>query len=80
MFTEKENLILWYLNYTDIDITDKKVYELSSKYNIPMQIFLKKLIERLKNTTDCELDNIMNILQVDMNLNLSNDEIGRAHV
>ena len=33
MFTEKENLILWYLNYTDIDITDKKVYELSSKYD-----------------------------------------------
>jgi hypothetical protein len=73
MFTEKDNLILWYLNYTNIDITDKKVYELSSKYNIPMQIFLKKLVERLKNVTDCESDKIMNILQVDMNLNLSNE-------
>lgn len=72
MFNEKENLILWYLNYTDINITDKKVFELSSKYNIPIQIFLKKLIERLKNITDYELDKF---LQVDMNLNLSDEAI-----
>jgi hypothetical protein len=72
-FTLKENLILWYLNYTNINITDKQVYELSQKYNIPQQIFLIKLLSRLITITKCDKDKIMNILQVDMNLNLSTD-------
>ena len=72
-YTQKDNLILWYLDYSNINITDKQVYELSQKYNIPQQIFLIKLLSRLISITDCDKDKIMNILQVDMNLNLSNE-------
>jgi hypothetical protein len=72
-YTQKDNLILWYLNYSNINITDNKVYELSQKYQIPQQIFLIKLLSRLITITACDKDKIMNILQVDMNLNLSNE-------
>ena len=72
-YTEKDNLILWYLNYSNINITDRQIYELSQKYHIPQQIFLIKLLSRLITSTICDKDKIMNILQVDMNLNLSNE-------
>lgn len=72
-YTQKDNLILWYLNYSNINITDKQVYELSQKYHIPQQIFLIKLLSRLITITECDKDKIMNILQIDMNLNLSNE-------
>lgn len=72
-YTEKDNLILWYLNYSNINITDRQIYELSQKYHIPQQIFLIKLLSRLITSTACDKDKIMNILQVDMNLNLSNE-------
>lgn len=72
-YTEKDNMILWYLNYSNIDITDSKVYELSQVYHIPQQIFLIKLLSRLITITEYDKDKIMNILQVDMNLNLSNE-------
>jgi hypothetical protein len=73
MLTSKDKLILWYLNYINIDITDREIYDLSIKYDIPMHIFLKKITERLISITSCDYDKIMNILQVDMNLNLSNE-------
>jgi hypothetical protein len=71
MYTDKEKLILWYLNYSNIDITDRKIYELSCLYKIPLQIFLKKIIERLKNIISVD-DEILNFLQVDLNIKLNN--------
>jgi len=66
----KNELILWYLNYDDIKITEKEIYNNSQKYNIPIQIFLKKLIERLVTEHNSNKDEIIKILQEQMNLNI----------
>jgi hypothetical protein len=42
---QKRELLLWYLNYDDIKLSEKEIYNLSISYAIPFQIFVKKLIE-----------------------------------
>jgi hypothetical protein len=69
----KKNLILWYLNYDEIDLTEKEIYEQSKIYNIPFQIFLKKLIERLVSEHKADKQSILTILTTNMGLQFSDD-------
>lgn len=71
----KKELILWYLNYSDIKLTEKEIYEQSQIYNIPFQIFLKKLIERLVTEHKADKESIIDILTNKMNLDLSTEAI-----
>lgn len=71
----KNELILWYLNYDDIEITEKEIYNNSQVYGIPIQIFLKKLIERLVTEHNSNKDEIIKILQEQMNLNIPTEGI-----
>ena len=71
----KNELILWYLNYDNIKLTEKEIYEQSQIYNIPFQIFLKKLIERLFTENKANSKSIIDILIDKMNLNLSIDAL-----
>jgi hypothetical protein len=69
----KKELILWYLNYDDINITDKEIYDYSKLYNIPYQIFLKKLLERFVTMHNYDINIILDIMQNKMNLELSKE-------
>jgi hypothetical protein len=71
----KHELILWYLNYDNIDLTEKEIYEQSQNYNIPLQIFIKKLIERLVTEHKANKESIIDILTKKMNLTLTPDAI-----
>ena len=66
----KQELILWYLNYDNINITEKEIYEYSKLYCIPFQIFLKKLLERIINLDKYDINIIIDIIQNKMNLEL----------
>jgi hypothetical protein len=67
---QKRELLLWYLNYDDIKLSEKEIYNLSISYAIPFQIFVKKLIDRLVTTHNSNKESILDILITDMGLNL----------
>jgi hypothetical protein len=69
----KRELILWYLNYNNIKLSEKEIFEQSEIYNIPLQIFIKKLIERLVTEHKAEKSTIIEILTKKMNLEISGD-------
>jgi hypothetical protein len=71
----KNELILWYLNYDNIQLTEKELCDLSHIYNIPLQIFLKKLIERLVTEHSADKKVIIYTLTKKMNLDLSPDVV-----
>jgi len=66
-------LVMWYLNYDNINISDKEIYDYSKLYNIPYQIFLKKLLERFVSLKQCDADNILDIMKNKMNLEISEE-------
>ncbi len=68
----KKELILWYMNADKIKLTEKEIYEYSQLYNIPFQIFLKKLLERLIST-EIERESAIEILLTNLNLQLNEE-------
>ena len=66
----KNELIKWYLNYS-VTISDKEIYDYSKLYNIPFQIFIKKLLERLITIYNYDIDAIIDILQNKLLLKLT---------
>ena len=63
----KNELILWYLNYDNIKLTEKEIYDESQIYHIPLQIFLKKLIERLVTEHEANKESIIDIFPLLIN-------------
>ena len=66
----KNELIKWYLNYS-VTISDKEIYDYSKLYNIPFQIFIKKLLERLITIHKYDITAIIDILQNKLLLKLT---------
>lgn len=66
---QKTELLLWYLNYDNINLSEKEIYHLSISYEIPFQIFVKKMMDRLV-TEIPDKTKIISILTKDMGLNL----------
>lgn len=55
-FADKIYLVLWYLNFTDLPLTDKEIGKLSKNYGVPSILYYKKLLQRLHKPDFSSLD------------------------